>query len=154
MKLLIGHDDGVAAWVHRRIPGCLPFTKYMALGIIDCRGELVGGVVFHNYYPDRGVIEMSAASATARWLSPGLIAAIMDYPFRQMGCQMVIAHTAPENAAARRLLCGLGGIEITIPRYRGRGRDDVLICITDDAFHDSKFGGSSNGRDSRRAIVA
>ena len=62
-------DDRVAAWVGARIWGRPDaFAASRAMGILKGR-ELVAGLVFHNWEPEAGLIEVSAAASDRRWLT-------------------------------------------------------------------------------------
>lgn len=132
-------DCRVAAWVAARIPNCSRgFGECQALGV-EHRGQLVGGLVFHNWSPEYGVIEMSGASEDARWLTRNVISKALNYVFDELKCQMVVANQNPENQRAVRVWKALGAQEFIIPRLRGRNNAGSLITLTDEAWSKSKF---------------
>ena len=68
------------------------------LGFGNCKtlaafddGELLGVVVFHNCQPQAGVIEITAASESKRWLARRVLDRIFTYAFVDAGCQLVVA---------------------------------------------------------------
>ena len=104
-------DERVAHWVARHIDGCeRGFGNCKALGI-EHKGELVAGVVFHNWEPETGVIEVSGAATDTRWMTRKVINAALEYVFEDAGCQMLVARQALTNSPARRLWLGIGGTE-------------------------------------------
>ena len=132
-------DARVAAWVARRIPGCeRGFGECQALGV-EHKGEIVAGLVFHNWEPESGVIEISAAATDPRWMTRTVIRTALDYAFSQAGCQMVVARQAVTNLAPRKAWKALGAKEYIIPRLRGRNEAGSLITLTDDAWNASRF---------------
>lgn len=136
MRVLTGHDAGVADWVARQIPIMAakvarePFGKAFgpstAIGVINEDGWLIGGVVYHGYDPDFRSIEMSFASASSRWLTRDIISVLLGYPFDQLGCIRVTGATPKRSAAARRFVDKFGFKREGVIR-KGFGSDDAII---------------------------
>lgn len=126
MRLLYGSDEAVGAWVKARLPNMprLP-VPFVGIGVID-GAQLVAGVLFHNYLPEFGSIEVSIAADTPRWLSRNRVSLILGYPFRQLGCGRVSAAIMASNRRSIRLCEGLGFEREGLVR-RGFGRDDAVI---------------------------
>ena len=57
-----GQDVAVGDWVHERIPHA-EFGPYVAIGLAE-DNTLIAGVVYHNYVPRYGNIEISMAATT------------------------------------------------------------------------------------------
>ena len=110
MRLVFGHDAAVADWVAAQIPHISSGSAFGPLAAIGVArdAELVAGAVFHNYLPDHNVGELSFAATTPRWATKGVIRAILHVPFCQYRWRRLTAVTAHDNAAAQRLLSGLG----------------------------------------------
>lgn len=139
-----GHDQAVAAWVARHIPGCeRGFDTCRAMGVLD--GErLVAGMVYHNWEPEHGVVEISGAAITARWLTRPVLWQMFAYPFQGIGCQMVLMRVSERNEqwngrGLPRLLKAYGFDKHTIPRLYGRHEDGHVFSLTDDAWRDNGF---------------
>lgn len=127
MRLLLGDDANVAAWVAERIPHMHgPFPPAAAIGVVDEDGRPLGGVVFTSHHPAYRSIEASFASASPRWLTKGIISAILTYPFGQLDCQRVTTVTPRKATSARRFLEVFGFRREGIVR-RGFGADDAVI---------------------------
>jgi RimJ/RimL family protein N-acetyltransferase len=126
LRLLYGADEAVGAWVKARLPNMprLP-VPFVAIGVVD-GAQLVAGVLFHNYIPEFGSIEVSIAADTPRWLSRNRVSLILGYPFRQLGCGRVSAAIMASNSRSIRLCMGLGFKREGLVR-RGFGRDDAVI---------------------------
>jgi len=143
--LIVLPDEGgkVARWVAQHIPGCeRGFGNCTALAVIDA-DTLVAGIVYHNYAPAAGVIEISASSTTPRWLTRSVLFEMFSYPFEQIGCQLVAMRIRPSDKPLRRMLKAYGFSEYLIPRLRGRHEAELVMTLTDDAwrangFHDTK----------------
>lgn len=104
-NILCHADDLVATMVAKRIPGHVGFEKYRALGVLR-HGTLIGGVVYHNY---RGHdCEVSSAMDDPRWARRGVLRALFDFPFNQLGCVRLTAITAADNLPARTALVDQG----------------------------------------------
>ncbi len=132
MTPVYGRTADVAAFVAANIPGCeRGFGNCTAIGFGD---PLVAGVVYHNWNPEGGVIELSSASIRRDWLTKANLKAIFGYPFDQLGCQMCVARISEHNARARRIWRALGATEHVIPRLRGRHEAEVIATLTDEAW--------------------
>nr|DAF83398.1 MAG TPA: hypothetical protein [Caudoviricetes sp.]DAK00527.1 MAG TPA: hypothetical protein [Caudoviricetes sp.] len=139
-----GHDRTVAAWVARQIPGCARgFGNCRALGVAD-GAKLVAGVVYHNWEPEHGVIELSGAATTPRWLTRPVLWTMFSYPFAGIGCQMAVMRVSARNQqwngrGLPRLLKAYGFENHTIPRLYGRDEDGQIFTLTDDAWRANGF---------------
>ena len=148
MTPLYGHSAVVAEFVSRMIPGSdRGFGTCTAIGIIDDDGKLVAGLVYHNWYPETGVIEMSVGAIDKRWITRTILRAIFAYPFGQLDCQLVVFRVAPADKALRRILKAVGATEHVIPRLRGRNEAEVIITLADDAWKNSKFARNPDGQE-------
>ena len=71
LDYVFGHDEVVAAFVAQLIPECRErgFGKCRAIGVVDETG-LLGGLVYRNWHPEVGTIEISGAALPGtNWLS-------------------------------------------------------------------------------------
>ncbi len=141
MKLLLGHDEAVAAWVASRIPGVSDFGPAAAIGVIDSAGTLVGGVVFHEYQPQWKNISVSFAADRPDWLTPKLVRGIMRYPFDQLECGRITCATPKKNRRARQFLEKFG-FRIEGNVRRGFGDDDMIISgLLRNEWEENRFSG-------------
>ena len=131
----VAYAPGIEQWVADRIPGCdRGFGECKALGVWR-DDDLIAALVYHNWCPEWGTIEVSAAGS-GHWMTRGTITELLEYPFSF--CQMVIAQHA-RKSRARRIWQQLGATEHVIPRLRGRDDDGYLATLTDDAWEQSRF---------------
>lgn len=143
MNLIYGQTSTIVDFVRRHAFGAAPgvergFGPATAIGVSD--GEkLVAGVIYHDWTPETGTIEISTAAVNRKWLSRPVLRAIFDYPFNQIGCQMVIARTLAENYHLRRMARVVGARECLIERLYGMDRDGVILTLTKEAWTGSKF---------------
>jgi len=141
LRYVYGQDEIIARFVAQMIPhvGELGFGKCKAIGVIDENGRLIAGVVYHNWQPWAGVIEMTAAATTPRWLTRETIQTIYDYPFEQADVQMVLSLVVAEDERLQRQLAAGGFMFIRVPRLLGRERDGVICLLTSEAWDECKF---------------
>ena len=148
MKLLYGHGQTVVDFCSKLIePVDRGFGPCTAFGVVDGGGRLVAGIVYHNWCPEAGVIELSAASTTKRWLTRDVLRAIFNYPFDQLKCQMVVTRQPPEPDAIRRIWKACGATEHVIPRLRGRDQAEVIITLTDNAWASNRIARRIHGKE-------
>ena len=152
LNYIFGHDDVVADFVAALIPECRArgFGKCKAIGVADDEGRLIGGVVFRNWCPEVGTIEISGAALPGtNWLSRRTLQLVYDYAFYQCNCHMVIQTTMADNEAALTLKAKLGFTFYRIAHLGGPGRDGVVGTFTVDDWENCKI--NSNRR--RHAVA-
>jgi len=137
-----GQDEVIAHAVAQMIPACRErgFGRCKAIGVIDDDGRLIAGIVYHNWHPDAGVIEMSvAALPNVRWRTRETLRRMYEYPFEQIGAQMVLHTTSADDERVLRQLATIGHMLVTVPRLLGPDRDAVLCLFTREAWEQCKF---------------
>ena len=83
-ELIFGHDGEIAQWVADRIPHVkTSFGPCSSIGVAAC-GRLIAGIVYHDYQPGHGTIQISMAAESPLWARRPTIAALLHYPFRQL----------------------------------------------------------------------
>ena len=100
----------ISAWVAKRIPHAhgRMGNVYYAVGVISEDLVPIAGVVYSDFYPDYGTIQVSVAADTARWATHGIVAEILAYPFFQLGAQKVWSAMPHDNTRAIRFNKGIG----------------------------------------------
>lgn len=132
-----------ADWVAERIPHCTRgFGECQAVGVLR-GGNVIAGVVYHNWSPEFGTIELSAAADDRRWLTRPVIHEVLAYPFGF--CQMVFAQHKADNPA-RAIWQRLGADEYLIPRFHGIGAVAAIATLTKESWMAGKYHkGDKNG---------
>lgn len=143
MTPLFGHEKAVGDLVASLIDGLeRGFEEnFRAIGVIDSKGRLIGGMVYHNFNPEHGIIEMSGASLSKKWLNKRTMKAMFSYPFDGAKCQAAIMNTSAHDTALHRQLLAIGFAQYVIPRLRGKNEPAHLFVLTDDEWERSKFNG-------------
>ena len=142
LDYVYGHDQLVAEFVASLIPECRTrgFGKCKAIGIVNEKGQLLGGLVYRNWCPEVGTIEISGAAVPGtNWLSRRTVNIMYDYPFYQVGCQMVIKTTMADNDIVLRIMAAVGFSLHTIKRLGGRDRDGVVGTLTVEQWEESPY---------------
>lgn len=136
-----GNNELVGDFVSRIIWG-VPgrFEKFCTMAVIE-NDNLIAGTVFHNWQPDEGVIELSSASVSRRWLTKPVIRAMFSLPFDRLGCQLVVLRVSERHTSMCRIARSFGFTEVYIPRLRGRDHGEIIFSYTDDQWNSSKYKG-------------
>src|SRR5262245_30460005 len=138
-----GHDELVAHFVARMIPSCRDrgFGKCKAIGVVDTENnKLIAGIVFHNWQPEAGVIEMSVAAIPGtHWLTRETVQRMGEYAFLQAGAQMVLQLTPADDERTLRQLAVAGYLFVPIPPVPRRERECVNCLMTREAWEQCKF---------------
>ena len=141
LQYVYDQPEAVAYFVAQLIPhvSARGFGKCKAIGVLDQTGKAIAGIVYHDYSPEAGVISISAASITPRWLTRETIKRMYAYPFEQLNVQMLVQLTPAEDERLLRQLAAGGYSFIKVPRLLGRDRDGVLCLLTREAWDACKF---------------
>ncbi len=134
--------DLMAAWVAQRIwPNSANQIGGCVCMAVLSGNKIAGCVAYHNYDPRAGVIELSAAADNKRWLTKRSLKEMFEYPFVDLGVQMVIARTSADEKQAHlhKIFKTYGFKSQIIPRLYGRNEDGILFSLTDDDWRKSKF---------------
>lgn len=133
-------NRAVGDFVSERIwgePG--KFGPHCSMGISD-GDQITAGVVYHNYQPSEGTIEVSSAGDGRRWMTRDIIRAAMSMPFDKLGCQAVVARYSQESRHVRHIWRSFGSQEFVLPRLRGKSAPpEVVAILTDDAWRASRW---------------
>ena len=140
LRYVTDQPERVAQAVARALPGGRDFGDCTALGVLDDDGVLIAGIVYYRWFRELGTIEMAMAALPAsRWLTRETLRRMYDYPFLQLGCQMVQSWQSAEDTSNIRQLEAYGYTFVRVPRIYGRNLDGLLCQLTDDAWRRNKF---------------
>jgi len=141
MMYAYASHDLVAQWVAEHIPHCeRGFANCKAIGVLDGDGRIVAGAVYHNWEPEFGLIEMSVAALPGSgWYTRETMARMYQYPFLDIGCQMIVLRLKASDIGLQRMLAVTGYTLTRIARFFGRGEDGVIATLTYEDWADNKF---------------
>ena len=137
MSDLVYGDPRIDAWVATKLDIRQWPQSYSIANVKD--GFILGATVLHNYYPETGVVEMTSASDSPRWMSRKMLNAVFEYAFTTLGCQLVVLRVSQINARMVNIAEGLGFSGYLIPRLRGRDEAEWIFTLTDDDWRSSKY---------------
>jgi RimJ/RimL family protein N-acetyltransferase len=128
VKLVLGQDAAVAAWVARKLgyDDAEFFGPCVAMAVADSDDQPLAGVVFSGYRDIYKSIEISIAAESPRWATRGIIHALLSYPFDQLGCERVHVTIPLRNKRAQRFCKGIGFVQEGVMR-RGFGLDHAVV---------------------------
>ena len=127
-------NQTIADFVAGHIAGCeRGFADFTTMGVVE-GDALQAGVVFHNFAPEAGVIELSAASTSKRWLRRPVLKGMFGYPLQEIGCQMVVLRVSERNAGMIAIAERFGFTPHRIPRLRGRDEAEIIFTLTDNEW--------------------
>lgn len=119
------------------------FGNHRTAAVYDMSGSLSAGLVFHDWQPLTGTMEISIVATNPKWATRGVLTELGAYCFQTAGCQMIVARTDESNQRVRRLWKALGAQEYIIPRLRGRTASEAILTLTAEAWASSKFNRSA-----------
>lgn len=112
------------------------------IGVTDAtRSRLFTVVVYHNYIPSLGHMELTAVSKAhpVRWCNRSIIAGLLHYPFGQLGIRKLIVHTAPDSVV-NRLASHVGmTCEATLRHHYAHRKHAKLWSMTDREYRTSQW---------------
>ena len=114
------------------------FANFQAMGVLIDE-KPVAVIIYHNYSPHEGVIEMSGAGIDKRWLNMRAVHEMFAYPFKELGCQLVVHRNDPEDKALTRMLKSWGFNFYLIPRLRGRDKPEQICTLTVEDWKNNRF---------------
>jgi RimJ/RimL family protein N-acetyltransferase len=119
------------------VPG--RFSNYQGLGFATETSGIIAGVVYHNFDPCSGAIELSAFSSRRDWLNRSRLRAVFAYPFEQLRVRICVARISEHNTRTLRIWRAFGASLHTIPDLRGDGEAEIIAVLHRDAWTKSKF---------------
>lgn len=129
----------VGDWVSCQIwgkPGQI--NEFSTMAIYD-GDDLIAATAYHNWHQDSGIMELSSAAVSRRWLTRPVINAMFRFPFEIMGCQMVVLRVSERNTNMVHIARSFGFTEVLIPRLRGRDENEFIFTLTDDQWASSPY---------------
>lgn len=127
--LVYGQDKAVSDWVRERIGFVenLDFGEHTAIGVATDT-KLIAGIVYHEYHKDFRTIQLSMAADNPMWARKANIAALLEYPFIQLGVYKAWVGVPLWNELALKNNKHIGfKQEGVLAHYFGPGKHCVLL---------------------------
>lgn len=132
-------NDALWRWASVKLFNSLDgFGPCSTLGVFD-GGAIAAVVVYHNYDRRAAVIELSGVAETAEWLKRHVLRKMFEFPFQDLGCQMVVMRVSANDRRLMRILTAYGFQHYKIARLRGRHEDELIFTLTDDDWRNNRF---------------
>jgi len=141
LNVLYGESDAVAAWVaERACPNGRAFGNNQSFGVVS-KGDLIGGVVCHDWSPECETIEVSVAAISPKWATRSILSELFAYPFGF--CRLVLARHSETNTRARRFWAAIGADEYIIPGLYGHKESGCIVTFSREQWEKSRFNNGS-----------
>jgi RimJ/RimL family protein N-acetyltransferase len=121
------------------------YGRNWSFAVLNGTGRFEGGVVFNNFHQDYGRAELHLAGVSKGWLNATVLRTIMKSAL-DLGLQLVIAKTDPENKVVIRFMMFAGARKYLIEDMRGPGKHEVLLTLKMSDMVQTKFWRRKNGR--------
>lgn len=120
-------------WAASRIPHIGSgnrFSRPAVFGAVlsDRGNEVVATVIFHDYQPSCGTIQVSMASSKVTWAKPQVITDMLRYAFKTAGANKVWSSTPHTNERAIRFNVGIGFRKEATLRHHFGVKSHAVIC--------------------------
>lgn len=128
-------EEHLALWAARRIwPDRKDVWRQISsrsrvMAVYD-GDHLLAVMIYHNWDPKAGIIEISGAGESPRWLTRPVLKAMYAYPFALLGCQMVVQRNSERNTRLNSMLERLGFTGHVIKRLRGPDEAEIVFTLT------------------------
>ena len=137
MTDLVYGDPDIDGWVAAKL-GIRRWAESFSIAHVRDR-FILGATVFHNFYPETGVVELTSVSESPAWMSRKMINAVFGYAFDVLNCQLVVLRVSEINTRMVNIANALGFKGYLIPRLRGKDEAEWIFCLTDDDWRNSPY---------------
>lgn len=114
------------------------FGECLCIAVME-DDRLAAGLVYHNYDPEAGIIEISGAAWVKGWLTRPVLKAMYGYPFIDCDCQAVVQRVPDHDKAQHRMLKAYGAEHYRIPRLRGVDQAENIFVTTRETWATNRF---------------
>ena len=121
MRVITEPKELIGRYVASKLPAGVTWDNFVGFGLVNDDDELVAGAVFNGYRHPAICMHIAAEKMT-----PTFVAAIMDYPFRQLGCKRITGVIDRKNKKSRHFAKHLGASLEGVMRDATESGD---ICI-------------------------
>lgn len=126
-RALLYEDAACCDFVGAMI-GVEDFGHCRTIGFLDADGLLEAAVVWNNWNPKTGVIEISAAARNRTWGTRTRLRIIFEYGFAF--ARMIVARTSEHNPGPLRIWRALGASTYRIEGLRGPDEAEIVTTLS------------------------
>ncbi|MFC3231267.1 hypothetical protein ACFOGJ_28725 [Marinibaculum pumilum] len=146
-------NRGLAAWTAARIDHVDGFAPpCQCAAVTDAAGRVVAGIVFHDWQPAAGTLQLSMAAESPAWASRAVLAALFRYAFVTNGAAKLWTATPHRSERALRFNLGIGMRREAVLRHQfGPGRHAVICSMLAREWRRSRWNGRPPRRPARQA---
>lgn len=138
-------NEALGQFVAVRIGVSRGFGPYASMGVVQ-GSSLIAAVVFHNWHPEAGVMEMSSASDSKLWLTKPVLNAMFSFIFDESDCQLCVLRVSERNHVMNRIAARFGFDAHAIPRLRGQNEAEIIHTLTREQWDCSPFKEIADGQ--------
>jgi RimJ/RimL family protein N-acetyltransferase len=124
--LIADNPEPVCAWVAAKISDKIAFKDCNAIGVIDEKRGLIGGVVFHDYKPNHGSIQISIAFEPGG-ITRRLLKAVFWYVFDGLKLRRAYSCISVHNTKSLDICERIGFVREGIMRQTGLDGEDMIM---------------------------
>ena len=136
-------NAALRSWICDRITPRPTITEGECIAIVSDDGSrLYAGAIYHDWRPDTGLMELTAGSKApgVYWAKPDVLAAMLHYPFRQLGVRKLVVHIPEGNERAQRFAKGAGMVrECLLRHHYGWKQHAIVWSMMDREYARSRF---------------
>jgi len=131
-------NERLARWCSQLLGEGGPIGPFSTMGVFE--GNVpIGVIVFHDYRPAYGRIEISGASTSPRWFPRRVILEVCQYIFDQLKCQVFVMRVTESNTHMVDIANRYGFSGHLIPDMRGRGEGEWVFLAKREDWALSRF---------------
>lgn len=127
-----GQVEAVLRWVGARIPHAPNLWMDMnaiAMAVVTDGEQMAAGVVFNNYIPDDGTIQVHLAACNPLWTRGTIVRDILAYPFDKLQVNKVWGATPIDMVQVLEVNRKMGFTREAVLRYHVRGKHAVITGL-------------------------
>lgn len=133
--LICGQTEIIKPWVQDLIPHVDDFGPCEAIGVVE-NDKLIAGIVYHDFQPKFGTVQLSMAAINPRWAKKQNIKDLLSIPFEQFDCYKVWTATPLDNAKALKINAHIGfKREAVLSSMFGKNRHGVIMRMLAPDFY-------------------
>lgn len=116
----------------------IDFAPCSTIGVLR-DGVVKGVIVFHDWRPEYGTVEITGAGVNPSWCSKRVVKEIYRVCFTSLNANQIVARCDAANLTTTRIFKALGFNVVALPNMRGPDRDELFFYITRNEWNNTRF---------------